>query len=136
MKTLEELNQELSELKTTRRKVLVDRNAEWEKRYPSLAYRFSHDAQTGRSTLPQWAFLIMVMTVATLVMGVSMAGWFVDVGDVNYHLETDRVYECQFCQWEGNVSQMFYHDGVNGVVYYCPECGEVIGIIPYDQQQG
>lgn len=135
MSTLEELNKRITEGEQERRVLRVQRNIEFKKQYPSIWYRATHDFD-GRSILWQWAVLSIFVAGVVMLMGVGQLGWFSDVGDSNHELEAGRDYTCPYCQWDGNTSEMLGYSGPLGIVYYCPECGEVIGYIPYNERQG
>jgi hypothetical protein len=82
------------------------------------------------------AFYMLAIISMLSIAFIINDGMFSTVGDSNHPLEIDRIYDCPYGDWSGNVSQMETHDGMYNVYYYCPECGHVIGRIPFNERQG
>jgi predicted RNA-binding Zn-ribbon protein involved in translation (DUF1610 family) len=133
MATLEENQARWKELKKERASIRAAIKEEREERF-SLGYRMNHSPFNEKPLTGMWAAL-SVFVVAYLAVLVIATPFFQPVGSERYVMDIEQTYDCPFCDWSGNASMMTTHDGAWGVNYYCPDCGHVIGNVPYGERQ-
>jgi DNA-directed RNA polymerase subunit RPC12/RpoP len=135
--TLYDISKELQNIEDNRKRLRTEARILFRKEHPSAWFRLTHNYDLSKSHAFYWlTFYIAFATVAILIIGAYNGGMFSKVGDINHELETEREYYCPYCDWHGNVTEMESHDGQDSVYYYCPDCGHVMGKIPYPERQG
>ena len=127
------LDEENTELKLKLKHNKIDLLEEFRKEHPGILYRLTHNTNEKRTLVVP---IVVILYASILIFAFAYTGYnFGEPGDANYVLENDVIYDCPDCDWSGNTSLMLWHDGASGVMYYCPDCGHVIGRIPFADKQ-
>jgi hypothetical protein len=130
-----ELDEQNTKLKEELRRNRTDLLIEFKKEHPSFWYRFNHDTSGKRSPiLTIWIIMVIILAVVLLYANGDI--FAPESGTARSVLNAGQEYECHYCDWKGNTSEMMGYSGSSGIIYYCPVCGEPIGYIPWGDRQG